>query len=507
MQNILELNHSEAKEFFLKEESYFTFDLPKYFKFSNLLQGISNKLNGIELSEFYAKYCEAGKEKTQYPSYFEGVNYRLLNNKDGEYAWRLFQLIHPALYVALVHKITEDNSWRTIIDKFKEFKGGAVECGSLPVIKSEKQKSDKAEQIHTWWEKIEQKSIILALEYDYIFHADIVDCYGSIYTHSISWALHTKGEAKKIENRKKCSLIGVIIDKSLQSMANGQTNGIPQGSVLMDFLAEIILGFADLELTKKIESISRDDYKIIRYRDDYRIFVNNPEVGRKIIKELTDVLSEIGMRLNSEKTKLSNDVIIDSIKADKLFWITNAYKNNNLEKQLLSLYFFSKKYPNSGTLTKELQKFYGRIEKRKSINRNMVLISILVNIAFKNPKTYPVASAILSKLLTFEDCESKKEIIEKMKVRFKKLPNIEHLELWLQRITLKINDGIVYDNNLCKKVSDASDSIEIWNSDWLNDEFKQIISSLKIIDQKEIENMQSTISNEEVAVFDTKSYY
>jgi hypothetical protein len=38
---------------------------------------------------------------------------------------------------------------------------------------------------------VEQKSIELGLEYDYIFHTDIVDCYGAIYTHSISWAIHT----------------------------------------------------------------------------------------------------------------------------------------------------------------------------------------------------------------------------------------------------------------------------------------------------------------------------
>jgi hypothetical protein len=41
-----------------------------------------------------------------YPSNYENVNYKLFTNKDGQYAWRLFQLIHPVLYVDLVHKIT-----------------------------------------------------------------------------------------------------------------------------------------------------------------------------------------------------------------------------------------------------------------------------------------------------------------------------------------------------------------------------------------------------------------
>ena len=57
-------------------------------------------------------------------------------------------------------------------------------------------------------------------------------------------------------------------------MTYNQTNGIPQGSVLMDFLAEIVLGYADTKITEKIDS-EISDYKIIRYRDDYKIFVHS----------------------------------------------------------------------------------------------------------------------------------------------------------------------------------------------------------------------------------------
>ena len=44
MKNILSLSAKEAKEFFLKEESYFNGDLPSYFKFDCLLAKISKKL-------------------------------------------------------------------------------------------------------------------------------------------------------------------------------------------------------------------------------------------------------------------------------------------------------------------------------------------------------------------------------------------------------------------------------------------------------------------------------
>jgi hypothetical protein len=47
------------------------------------------------------------------------------------------------------------------------------------------------------------------------------------------------------------------------------------------------------------------NYHIIRYRDDYRIFTNNKKEGNTVIRELSKILSEMGMRLNGEKTYLA----------------------------------------------------------------------------------------------------------------------------------------------------------------------------------------------------------
>ena len=38
-------------------------------------------------------------------------------------------------------------------------------------------------------------------------------------------------------------------------MRYGQTNGIPQGSVLMDFISEMVLGYIDKLLEEKISNI------------------------------------------------------------------------------------------------------------------------------------------------------------------------------------------------------------------------------------------------------------
>jgi len=237
--NILELTHDEAHQYFLKQESYCSFDLPEYFMFETLLKDVDDALKGKNLSDF----------RKDNPRNYEDVNYKVLNNKDGKYAWRPLQLINPALYVSLVHKITSEENWQLIKERFVTFSANKkIECVSIP-RQSLTENSDKAEQISNWWHHIEQRSIEMALDYSCLAHTDLTDCYGAIYTHSVAWAVHGKEEAKEKRNDK--NLIGNQIDGHLQDMSHGQTNGIPQGSTLMDFVAELVLGYADLELRRK----------------------------------------------------------------------------------------------------------------------------------------------------------------------------------------------------------------------------------------------------------------
>lgn len=500
MKEITELNHNEVRDFFLKEESYLNFDLPPYFEFGNLIQTVSDHLTGHELSSFFSVYNnEKGKQKNHLPANFENVNYKFLTNKNGKYAWRPFQLIHPVLYVSLVHKITEKANWDFIIGRFSQFQSNSkIRCYSIP-LHSATDDSYKAISISRWWKAIEQQSIVLALKYDYVLHTDIIDCYGSLYTHSVPWAIHSKELAKEQRNEK--SLIGNIIDKHLQYMSYGQTNGIPQGSVLMDFIAEIVLGYTDLKLSEKIQRENIQDYEIIRYRDDYRIFSNNPQTAEKIAKILTEILVELGLRLNAQKTLISNNVVKDSIKSDKLYWISAKKGTKNIQEHLLLIHKLSEQYPNSGSLTKALNKFHDRIKGlTKTIQNLKVLISILVDIMYKNPKIYPIASAILSKLLfLMSDDKQKNEMLSLINQKFEKLPNTGHLKIWLQRITIKLNKLKNYDEDLCKKVNDIN--IQLWNSDWIEPNLKTLIETTPIINETIINDIDEVISSEEVQLF------
>jgi len=492
--SVTNLSSEEARKFFLKEESYCSIDLPPYLGFEQVLSSVTAKLDGKLLSDF----------QKQKPRDYENLNYTIFCNKDGKFAWRPLELIHPAIYVSLVHKITEEENWKTICDHFGTFsENKKIQCLSVPVVSLTEEK-DKAEQVSLWWREVELQSIELALDFEYLAQTDITDCYGSIYTHSFSWALHGKSHAKLKENQNKNFWIGNNIDWHIQNMCHGQTNGIPQGSILMDFLAEIILGYADAELTKKISSIS--DYQILRYRDDYRIFVNNPQDGDAIIKALTEVMIDLGMKINPSKTVVTDAVVGNSIKPGKIYWAEKSTKGISLLKYLLMLHELSRDYPNSGSLISAMNAFFKQINKTKKIHENVFsLVSIVADIAFKSPKTYPIATAIVSKLFSFvEKQEEKEALLKRVRNKFAKIPNTGYLDIWLQRVSISFDKGQSYDEPICRIV--MGETPEIWNNEWLKDGLAELLSSSNIFSGEKIVELPPVIAKEEIELFITQEH-
>ena len=509
MRSILDFSNTEAQAFFLKGESYSNIDLPQYFDFSNYIKQVFIALGNKSLSNCCNQVPKpAGKTGTRadHPSQYQGVSYQLLTNKDGKYAGRPLQLIHPVLYCLLVKKITEAGNWASITKHFKDCATNEkIECLSLP-IESTSKKSDKAEAIMNWWNGMEQQSIRLSMGYDYVLITDITDCYGSIYTHSIPWALHTKATAK---TDRSSNLLGNAIDDQIREMTFGQTNGIPQGSVLMDFIAEIILAYIDKEVSDKISSIS--DYKILRYRDDYRIFGNNTQDIDTIAKALTETLADFGLKLNSQKTSMSSEVIKSSLKRDKLYHITNSpiYARNKyslfstIQQELLYIHDIATKHPNSGVLSRLLTNLYEkRILANKVIKEDIhVLISITTDIAFRNPRTYSAAFAIISKLLThISEAQDRDNVIELVHRKFEKVPNTGHMQIWLQRLSLPYKKTLPYTEKMCLLVSGSK--LDIWESCWLHPALKTKMDSLSFIDKNKVDAMTPIFDLSEINIFE-----
>lgn len=130
----------------------------------------------------------------------------------------------------------------------------------------------------------------------FLVKTDISNCFPSIYTHSIPWALHGLDQAKR--NRREVKLPGNLLDKTTQGTRDGQTNGIIIGPHTSNVISEIILTKIDFEMNKK-------GYKqFTRHIDDY-------EYPAKTYKEAEDFIREIGMQmreyelvLNERKTEI-----------------------------------------------------------------------------------------------------------------------------------------------------------------------------------------------------------
>lgn len=511
-QKVTDLSADDAKKFFLKESSYINFELPYYFHFDEAIKKSVTEVGSKKLPDLCKKDTSS---KPIYPSSYDSVNYTILSNKDGAYSWRPLQVIHPILYVELVNLLTEQQNWEQLVARFTAFEQTCVECISIP-RESLEEESDRAVQIMNWWEKIEQESLRMALQFNYIYATDISDCYGSIYTHSLEWALHQSGRAGVKAERLAGSTtqsLGHIIDSRLQNMNNGQTNGIPQGSVLSDFLAEIVLGYSDIELTKRLDELglARAEYCILRFRDDYRILTNNPPVGHKILKELNSVLFELGLKMHPGKTTGSDDVILASLKPEKLEYIGIAPVTQHFQKEALRIYQFSKKHPNSGVILKELNNYYERIAKRKTI-KNVdfrVLISIFTMIPVHSPRAINICAAILSKIMEHTETDKHIKLTEMVIDKFAGLPNVGFIEIWLQRITAPLGVNYAFTDKLTKVALSNIDNIDLWESSWLEDGVVEALNEAALSElpaQLAEKTISPTISKKEVEMFRSQHY-
>ena len=359
---VIDLSHDQARAHFLQGSSYFNGDMPTYICFDTLLQGVASALQLGDYRSVLASIppepgSRSTRERRADPARIDGVNYSFVSNKDGRLAWRPFELMHPLIYVSLVNTICEEDNWFQLQNRVQSFEGGAVECCSFPIV-STSEETDTAEQIISWWKRVEQNSLCQSFNFSHLLHTDVSDCYGSLYTHSIAWATEGLETAKR--ERNNYSLLGNKIDRHISAGRYGQTNGICQGSVLMDFIAEIVLGYVDRNVTNELGECT--DFRILRYRDDYRIFTNSDSRAEEILKVVSDKLREVGMRLGVAKTFESINVIEGSIKPDKIAGInlqdlgeTNA---KTVQKKLLRLHAFGRSHPNSGGLRRLLYEFY-----------------------------------------------------------------------------------------------------------------------------------------------------
>lgn len=534
--NVLSLDSKDAMDFFLKSEQYHGFELPEYFVFDELLQNVKRIVEDTP----YEECLQNGIS----PENLSNVNWDILLNKDGHYAVRPIVLANPFLYYFLVREICNESSWILIKKLFEKFQVPHITSCAMPVIPKGTEPFHKSTTIINWWNSMEQRSIELSLEFRYMFVTDITNCYGSVNPQAFDWAFSLKDT--RFENGNKNS-ISKNIQKYLRAFQQGRNIGIPQGSAIFDFIGEIILGYSDLLLHEAIHKAGiTNPYEIIRYRDDYRIFCNDKDVLEKISYILQHVLESLNFRMNSKKTKISESIVTDSIKADKLAYIYNTPIFNkkgvdfdSFEKHLLYILMFARQYPDSGSIKTMLSDIDKRIEdwlkpqtrevetinlemlnntiekKTETYQRKLVggsvraMSAVCVQIALENVGCCHYALRVLSRMVdSLKDEHEKWDIIDKVYAKLCNQPNSDYNQLWLQNITYqndKKKGTSPYNIRLCQLV--ANKNIEpLWNNQWLEQSLHSSLPYDSIVNREILKKITSVITFREIRAYETFNY-
>lgn len=130
----------------------------------------------------------------------------------------------------------------------------------------------------------------------YGLRTDISRFYGSVYTHSIPWALHGKARAKKDHSD---ALVGNRLDRKVRSAQHGQTTGIPIGPDTSLVLAELVLCAVDRKLETRLgQGLG------FRHMDDYELTFRTVAEAEDASAVLQELLSEYELELNPAKTEV-----------------------------------------------------------------------------------------------------------------------------------------------------------------------------------------------------------
>lgn len=125
--------------------------------------------------------------------------------------------------------------------------------------------------------------------------ADISNCFNSIYSHAIPWAIVGVSKAK---NCRKDNLWYNRLDAFQRKCKRNETQGIPIGPATSNIVVEIILQKVDEQLVSK-------GFQFKRYIDDYQCFCPSHEKAQEFILYLGQALSVYKLNLNLHKTYIT----------------------------------------------------------------------------------------------------------------------------------------------------------------------------------------------------------
>jgi len=227
----------------------------------------------------------------------------------------------------------------------------------------------------------------------YRMKVDIANCYNSIYTHSITWAICEKGLAKSyFRNKEPADLkdtyeMADCLDTFTRFQKNNETNGIIVGPFTSRIISEIILARIDKMLSDR-------GFVFKRYVDDYKFYFRSEAQAHESLAIIEKVLNEFNLALNTSKTEIQKypyetisqikETYDAALEKDGIFGVLNAASILHLAGEK-GAYKYALKYIRGVELPRD--------------DNLQIIIPTLINIMLLDPKYGKYVTAYLKENL------------------------------------------------------------------------------------------------------------
>lgn len=299
---------------------------------------------------------------------------------------RFLQVVHPSSYLTL-RRVLNDN-WNKLFPKKSSV---IVSLSRIESVDSKNMHHFEKHGSTIILKRVKEQRLKLRakqrMEGSYLLQMDISNFYGSIYTHSLPWALVGRPTARA--NKSDNKVWYNQIDKAIRSGQNGQTIGIPVGPAASLLLGEIVLTALDKTIE---EALEKQEIEFVGFRivDDYELVFKEEFHCKEALNTIQRLLQGYGLTLNANKTKIhklpspmSHDwfYTIDNfhIPADSTEGIITNWFNVVLEQIQLN--------PNHQVATYSVARMMEKQRRIKSTDVKLYLFQLICQIVKSSPQT------------------------------------------------------------------------------------------------------------------------
>jgi hypothetical protein len=312
-----------------------------------------------------------------------------------------------------------------------------------------------------------QRSLDRSFGKRYVVRTDIANCFPSIYSHAIPWALVGHEEAKS--SRLKPEEWFNKLDKRFRASRRDETQGVAIGPGSSNIAAEIILGRVDEELRKS--------FSFIRYIDDYECYCDSEHQALDFVRQLEKLVAKFKLQLNARKTRISR--LPQPVTEDWILELGQHIPKGD-EPEIRDVYRFldvavclADKNPDGSVLKYAASVVSGL---KLSYPKNEACLNYLLGLAFHHSDLLPKLTGLIDSLLP--------EIFGHIMDFGGICPKIE--AVLNECIELRRSDGMCWalyllgrvrhelPEEMAKKLIDTDDALAILTLYWASDTHKQM---------------------------------